>query len=133
MINKIPSNPRLGLVNIGKLTADKFNQLLQYQTPITLTDESIIKWNITKGYNAKVTLKGNRTLRIDQLIPGDYGTLEVIQDGTGNRTLTLPTGSKVGSGGAGAVTLTTTASAIDILSFYYNGTTLYWNITKNFT
>ena len=110
MINRIPKNPRLGTVQTQKLTPDKFNELMDYQKPITLLDEAIVKWNMRKGYNAKVTLNGNRTLRIEQLTPGDYGTLVIQQDpSTGSRTLTLPTEypNKVASTGNGVLTLST--------------------------
>ena len=40
---------------------------LEYQYPLTLNDEAIVKWDLRKGYNSTLTLKGNRTLRIDQL------------------------------------------------------------------
>lgn len=98
----------------------------------TLTDGATITWNLNSGLNAVVTLGGNRTLSITNLRDGDYFTLIVKQDGTGSRTLTLPASTKVIAGGAGAVTLTTTASAQDILTFYYSGTTLYCNYGKNY-
>jgi len=98
----------------------------------TLTDGATITWTFGSGYNAMVTLGGNRTLAISGATAGDYGTLIVTQDGTGSRTLTLPAGSKVIGGGAGAITLTTTAGAVDIISFVYNGTSYLWNYGKNY-
>jgi len=137
MINKIPKNPRLGQVLTQKLTADKFNEILDYQKPITLVDEAIVKWNMRKGYNATLTIGGNRTLQIDQLTPGDYGTIKVVQDGTGiAHTLTLPTAytNKVANGGAGVLTLSGGAgNEIDIATFYYDGNVIYWTVSLNFT
>lgn len=135
MINKIATNLRLGTPQLEKLTAKKFNELMAYQKPITLTDESIIKWNLRKGYNAQVTLGASRTLLLEQLTPGDYGTIKVIQGGAGSFTLTLPTNpvSKVSDGGAGAITLTAAAGSIDVLVFYYDGTNLLWNKSLNYT
>lgn len=49
--------------------------------------------------------------------------LKLIQDGTGSRIATFPASVKW-SGGT-APTLTTTADAIDIISFYYDGTNYY--------
>jgi hypothetical protein len=98
----------------------------------TLTDGATITWNTANGYNAVVTLAGNRTLSITNAQAGQYGTLRVVQDATGGRTLTLPSGSKVINGGAGAITLTTTGGASDILCFYYNGTNYFWTIGKNY-
>lgn len=111
------------------------NCLLRYQTPILLKDESTINWDYSKGYNAYVTLKGNRTLDISNLseLKGDYGTLVIYQDGTGGRTLTLPAGSQVGNGGAGILTLTATTNAKDIVSFYYDEKgILNFNVIPNF-
>lgn len=133
MINKIPKNPRLGQVLTQKLTADKFNEILDYQKPITLVDEAIVKWNMRKGYNATLTIGGNRTLQIDQLTPGDYGTIKIIQDATGNRALALPSGSKVANSGSGALTLSGIGGTIDIATFYYDGINLFWTLSLNFT
>lgn len=104
-------------------------------TLTTLTDGTTITWNyLTQTNEAKVTLGGNRTLSITNLPSGKvvYMTLAVIQDATGSRTLTLPASTKVINAGAGAVTLTTTASATDILSFRWNGTTLFCTYGKNY-
>lgn len=49
--------------------------------------------------------------------------LILIQDGTGSRTATWP--ATVKWPGGTAPTLTTDASAVDIVSFYYNGTSYY--------
>jgi hypothetical protein len=133
MINKIPKNPRLGTAQVEKLTAQKFNELIEYQKPNTLQDAPVIEWNLRKGYNVKVTLAGSRTLSITQLTPDDYGTIEIVQGGTGSYTLTLPTGSKVSGAGAGVITLSTSVGAIDVATFYYNGINLYWNISTDFT
>jgi hypothetical protein len=101
----------------------------------TLTDGATVTWDYaTQGTEAKVTLAGNRTLSITNLPAGKvvYLTLEVIQDATGSRTLTLPASTKVIGGGAGAVTLTTTGSATDIITFRWNGTTLFANLGTNY-
>jgi hypothetical protein len=101
----------------------------------TLTDGATVTWDYaTQGTEAKVTLAGNRTLSITNLPAGEvvYLTLEVIQDATGSRTLTLPASTKVIGGGAGAVTLTTTGGATDLLTFRWNGTTLFANLGTNY-
>jgi len=120
-------------INDAKHFFTKINELITYQKPTILIDGSIVSWDVSRAYNAKLTLTANRTLKLIGLSEGDYGTLEVIQGGIGSYTLTLPSNSKVGTGGAGVLTLSTAATSIDIVSFYYNGSTLYWNITKNFT
>lgn len=118
---------------VNKIDSDiiqRLNYLDSYQNPSTLTFGTITSWFIPDGYNRKLTLTGNSTLVINGLKGGEYGTLEIIQDATGSRTLTLPSNSIVmGTQGTSTLTLTTTANAIDIATFYYNGTTIYWNIS----
>ncbi len=86
----------------------------------TLVDASTITWNAALGEAAVVTL-GNtgRALSITNPIAGRSYILEIVQDATGGRTITTwPTGTKwVG----GVPTLTTAANAVDIVTFYYNG------------
>lgn len=53
-----------------------------------LADAATIAWNLAAGQRAKVTLGGNRTLgQPTGLYEGASGSLQVIQDGTGSRTL----------------------------------------------
>jgi hypothetical protein len=101
----------------------------------TLTDGATITWDFkgSRARNATVTLGGNRTLALSNVPNGANGLLIVKQDGTGSRTLALPASSKVVGGGAGAITLTTTASGIDVISFYYDATNYLWTYGKNFT
>ena len=101
-------------------------------TPGQLTDGATITWDCKVTLNDSVTLAGNRTLAMSNAVAGMYGTLVVKQDATGSRTLTLPANSKVINGGAGAIALTSTAAAKDILSFYFDGTYYYWTYGKNY-
>lgn len=109
------------------------NSSLSYAT---LTDGATVTWALAGIINnAKVTLGGNRTLDFTGLVAGMSGTLVVIQDGTGSRTLGVPTGdctNKVISGGAGVITLSTAANAIDVLTFSYDGTNCYWAYGNNY-
>ena len=98
----------------------------------TLTFGSTVTWDQTKGSTSAVTLTGNATLSITNAVAGMYGLIRVTQDATGSRTLTLPSGSKVINGGAGAVALTTTANATDVLSYFYDGTNYYWTVGFNY-
>lgn len=83
---------------------------------VTLTDGATVTLDMSAAINAKVTLGGNRTLAVSNTKVGQGGLLEVIQDGTGSRTLSYTGGSFVFAAGA-APTLTTTASARDILAY----------------
>jgi hypothetical protein len=98
----------------------------------TITFGSTITWDQTKGATAAVTLTANTTLSITNAVAGMYGLIRVTQDATGSRTFTLPAGSKVINGGGGAVALTTTAGATDVLSYFYDGTNYYWTVGYNY-
>lgn len=90
----------------------------------TLTDGATITFDCTNGYNAKVTLGGNRTLSITNATAGMKGTLLVIQDATGGRSLSF-SGTYKTNGGF----ISTTASSHSLIEFYYNGTTYYYTIS----
>lgn len=95
-------------------------------TPDSLTDGATITIDASTGNHFRVTLGGNRTMAAPtnptdaQLI-----TLEVIQDGTGSRTLTWNSVFAFGTD-VPSPTLTTTASKRDFLSFKYNSTAVKW-------
>jgi hypothetical protein len=107
-------------------------------TPQALTAGSTISWNPALGLNASVTLNQNSTLSFSTTpVVGSYGTVVLTQDATGNRTITLPTingvANKVlGSASTSTVALSTAANAKDILNFYFDGTTCYWNIGQGY-
>jgi hypothetical protein len=84
---------------------------------------STFTWNITDGYNAKLTLTTNASLNITNISNGDTGTLLAIQDNIGNRLLELPDNSYKNDNWE----LSTASDAIDILSFLYDGSDYYWN------
>lgn len=107
--------------------------VVKWQQVQNLTDAATVSWNYGNGYNTTVTLAGNRTLAITNIPNGSYGTIKIVQDSTGGRTLTLPSGSKVVNGGAGTLTLTTAANSTDVASFYYDGVNYFWTISLNFT
>lgn len=102
-------------------------------TPQTLTDATTVVWNMDLGFNSKLVIGGNRTLSITNVKPGQYGTIKIVQDATGGRTLALPASSKVANAGAGVLPLSTAGSAIDIATFYYDGTEYIWTISPNAT
>jgi hypothetical protein len=82
----------------------------------TLTDAATIAVDMDDNNNFKVTLGGNRTLgNPSNVVEGQTGFIEVIQDGTGSRTLSYSSNYRFVGGTA--PTLTTTASAVDILAY----------------
>lgn len=87
----------------------------------TLTDGATINWPVTKGRGAQVTLGGNRTMAAPTALhPGDWLSLGVLQDGTGNRTITWDTVFEFPGGTA--PTLSTGAGAKDVLNFFVQST-----------
>lgn len=88
-----------------------------------------IDW--TQGNKQKSTLTGNCTYTFTA--PGSPTSLvfKLVQDATGSRTVTWP--AAVHWSGGTAPTLTTTANKVDIITFYYDGTTYFGNATLNFT
>jgi hypothetical protein len=60
--------------------------------------------------------------------------LVVKQDGTGGRTLTLPsvTNKILGSSSTTTIGLSTAANAIDIVNFYFDGTNYFWNVGQGY-
>lgn len=89
----------------------------------TLTDAVNIDWDTSSGQIASVTLAGNRTMNAPTNLKVGTYILNVIQDATGTRTLNWNAVFKWPAGVA--PTLTTTANARDVFSFFSDGTNLY--------
>ena len=87
-----------------------------FQNIVTLVDATTITANLAQTNNFVVTLGGNRTLaNATNITAGQSGFIVVRQDGTGSRTLSFGTGWRFPS--ATAPTLTTTASAVDLIVY----------------
>ena len=94
----------------------------QAGTPVALTDASSVAVDLSLGNNFTLTLAGNRTLAApSNVTAGQSGVIVVTQDGTGSRTLAFNSIYKFAGGSA--VTLTTTASAVDVLAYYVESST----------
>lgn len=97
-------------------TAQSFSAA-QRGTVSALTDGATITPDFAVANNFSVTLGGNRTLaNPSNLTAGQSGTIVITQDGTGSRTLAY--GSNWKFPGGTAPTLTTTASAVDVIAYY---------------
>jgi len=82
----------------------------------TLTDAASIAVDFLTGNNFVVTLADNRTLAApSNATAGQTGYIYIIQDGTGNRTLSYNTVYKFVSGSAPV--LTTTSGGVDMLVY----------------
>jgi len=98
----------------------------------TLSDGANISWDLDDNQSSKVTLGGNRTLdNPTNMVDGGTYVLRVIQDATGSRTLTY--GANYKWSGGTAPTLTTTANAVDIITFISDGTDMLGVFTGDFS
>ena len=105
----------------GLAVAQSFTKA-QRGTPVALTDAATIAVDLSLGNNFTVTLAGNRTLGAPtNTTAGQSGVIVVTQDGTGSRTLAYNSAYKFAGGTA--PTLTTTASAVDVLAYYVESAT----------
>jgi hypothetical protein len=103
--------------NIAVLNSAQSFTAAQRGSISTLTDGSTITPDFAVANNFSVTLGGNRTLaNPTNLTAGQSGVIVITQDGTGSRTLAY--GSNFKFPGGTAPTLTTTASAVDVLAYY---------------
>jgi hypothetical protein len=117
------SQYKYGIEEIGETSSER------NKSKIILTDDSSVIWDLNQSISAQVTLTDNRELVIENPVDGDTGILVVVQDASGNHTLTLPTESL---GQDGSLVLSTAGDSKDILSFYYDGTNYFWNLGTNY-
>tara|TARA_R110000868_G_scaffold258883_3_gene516524 strand:+ start:151 stop:735 length:585 start_codon:yes stop_codon:yes gene_type:complete len=118
--NHFSTGVTLNLANANTTIINVQNQLAVYgfafQNIMTLTDATTITMNLAQTNNFTVTLGGNRTLaNATNFNAGQSGFLVIRQDGTGSRTLAYGTGWRFPSNAAPS--LTTTASAVDLLVY----------------
>ena len=110
-----------GVDYAGMATAQTFTAA-QRGTVSALTDGSTITPDFAAANNFSLTIGGNRTLaNPTNLTAGQSGAIVITQDGTGSRTLAYGTYWKFAGGTA--PTLTTTASAVDVLVYYVESST----------
>lgn len=111
-------------LNIGaKGTGEIKHTTATYQDVVTATDGATVTFDMSDGNYQKVTLGGNRTLALSNVKTGQVFMLNLIQDGTGSRTVTWFSG--ISWSGGSAPTLTTTASKQDVFGFICTGAGAY--------
>jgi len=100
---------------------------------VTIQDQANLLYDMDDGNNATVTLGGNRTLdNPSNITVGQSGSIFIVQDGTGSRTLSF--GSAFDFAGGTAPTLTTTANAVDRLDFVVRTTSsIHCVFTANYS
>jgi hypothetical protein len=83
---------------------------------VSLTDEANVSISFQNGQNFSLTLEGNRALsNPTQCVPGQVGSIFIVQDGSGSRTLSYGTNWEFPA--AEAPTLSTSAAAVDRLDY----------------
>jgi len=99
----------------------------------TLTDAANISVDLAASNNFTVTLAGNRTLdNPTNIVAGQSGSIFIVQDGTGSRTLAY--GSYYDFAGGTAPTLTTDASAVDRIDYLVrSATSIHCVFTANYS
>jgi hypothetical protein len=102
-------------------------------TVTTLTDAATIAVDMSLSCNFTVTLGGNRTLgNPTGLVTGQTGSIFVVQDATGSRTLAYS--SNWDFSGGTAPTLTTAANAIDRIDYIVrSATSIQAVLTTNYS
>ena len=150
--NQVPTNGTLGSMafqdkeavrvdnltvdnNVGIGTSSPAKQIHITKSAIadigTLTDGATITPDFDANQNFSVTLGGNRTLANPTNIDaGQTGSIFVVQDGTGSRTLSF--GSYWDFAGGTAPTLSTAAGAVDRIDYIVRtGTSIHAVATLN--
>jgi hypothetical protein len=99
----------------------------------TLTDGSTVTPDMADSNNFTLTLGGNRTLaNPSNLTAGQSGSIFLVQDGTGSRTLAY--GSQYDFIGGTAPTLSTAASAVDRIDYVVRTTgSIHCVFTANYS
>ena len=108
--------------NIPQINVVNTYTKAQRTTIVTLADGATITPDMDAGNDFQVTLGGNRTLaNPSNLTEGQSGSIRVVQDGTGSRTLTFGSYYKF-SGGTPPI-FSTGAGSVDILHYKVWSTT----------
>lgn len=88
-----------------------------------------VSWNVTNGINSAITLSGNTTITLSNLVAGTSGNLSVTNPAT-LYTLTVSGYTNKISPSAYLASnqlKVSGSSKLDIFSWYYDGTYLWWN------
>jgi hypothetical protein len=108
----------LGVIHFGS----------EYDNGNTGDASDTIDWNVSN--KQKVTLTGSSTFAFTDPPGACNLTLRMVQDATGNHTGSWPATVKWAS--STAPTLSTGSNAIDVVSFYFDGTNYHGQASTNF-
>lgn len=137
-LNKGKSNGYVPLDNNKKISYEYLKVVDSFHIE---SPSSTINWDVSgNSINYQMTLtSSNTTINLVNVRNGDYGCIILTQGSGGSKQITLGTlnGSsvthKVVNNGSGSITLSTSAGDIDVISFMYNGTNVFWNVGLNYT
>ena len=118
---------------LGEITPTDTIDGVLAPTITSLTDGATITPDFSASCNFTVTLGGNRTIANPTgLVAGQSGSIFIVQDGTGSRTLSW--GSYWDFAGGTAPTLTTSASAVDRVDYIVrSNTSIHTVFTGNYS
>jgi hypothetical protein len=121
------------VTSLGETSATDTIDGVLAATITTLTDGVTITPAFTDSCNFTVTLGGNRTLANPTgMVAGQSGSIFLVQDATGGRTLAF--GTYWDFPGGTAPTLTTTANAVDRLDYIVrSSTSIHTVFTGNYS
>ena len=96
---------------------------------VSLTDGTSVSISFQNGQNFSLTLAGNRTLESpNNAVSGQVGSIFLVQDGTGSRTLSY--GANWEFPAASAPTLSTSVGAVDRLDYIVRTSTAVQSIVS---
>jgi hypothetical protein len=121
------------VTSLGETTASDTIDGVLAATITTLTDGATITPAFSASCNFTVTLGGNRTLANPTgLVAGQSGSVFIVQDGTGSRTLAY--GSYWDFAAGTAPTLTTAANSVDRIDYIVrSSTSIHAVMTANYS
>jgi len=127
--------------SMSVVTASSASGVVTPSPYTSVTDASPVSWNLGSAIvtNASITLShttGTRALNLSNAVAGGLYTLVVTEDATGGAALTGGTGCTwVIQGGTGnhIFPLTTTASAKNLITVNFDGTSCWTTVRAGFT
>ena len=119
--------------SLGELTSSDTIDGTLAPTITTLTDGATITPDFSTSCNFTITLGGNRTVaNATNVVAGQSGSIFIVQDGTGSRTLSWGSNWDFASGTA--PTLTTASNAVDRVDYIVrSNTSIHAVFTGNYS
>lgn len=93
-----------------------------------------VSWDANSGIHARLTLSGNTTITLSNLMAGTSGNLTIINPATVYTLTFAGYTNKISPSVYSAANVVTTSggSKVDMYSWYYDGTYLVWNGSQDY-